>query len=142
LVGVVLDTHAAIWLLNGESMSADALEAIAQAQLDGKLFLSPITAWEAALALTKRGGRPDLGNRDGATWFRAARQLPGAALVPIGPVIAFEAARVPVRYGRGDPGDCFIIATARMKRVPIVTRDRAMIDLAERDPDYLAVVVC
>jgi PIN domain nuclease of toxin-antitoxin system len=123
-------------------MAADALEAIAEAQLDGKLFLSPITGWEAALALTKRGGRPDLGNRDGATWFRAARRLPGAALVPIGPVIAFEAARVPVRYGRGDPGDCFIIATARMKRVPIVTRDRAMIDLAERDPAYVAVVVC
>jgi PIN domain nuclease of toxin-antitoxin system len=123
-------------------MSADALEAIAHAQLDSKLFLSPITGWEAALALTKRGGRPDLGYRDGATWFRAARQLPGAALVPIGPAIALEAARVPVRYGRGDPGDCFIIATARMKRAPIVTRDRAMIDLAQRDPDYVAVVVC
>lgn len=64
--GVLLDTHAAIWLLSGEPMSADALEAIAQAQLEGKLFLSPITGWEAALALTKRDGRPDLGNRDGA----------------------------------------------------------------------------
>jgi len=123
-------------------MSADALDAIARAQLDRKLFLSPITGWEAALALTKRGGRPDLGNRDGATWFRAPRRLPGARLVPIGPAIALEAARVPVRFGRGDPADCFIIATARIKRVPIVTRDRAMIDLAERDPDYLAVVVC
>ncbi len=123
-------------------MAADALEAIAEAQLDGKLFLSPITGWEAALALTKRGGQPDLGNRDGATWFRAARRLPGAALVRIGPAIAFEAARVPVPYGRGDPGDCFIIATARMKRAPIVTRDRAMIDLAARDPAYVTVVVC
>jgi PIN domain nuclease of toxin-antitoxin system len=123
-------------------MSADALDAVAQAQLDRKLFLSPITGWEAALALTKRDGRPNLGNRDGATWFRAARRLPGAALVPIGPAIALEAARVPVRYGRGDPGDCFIIATARIKRVPIVTRDRGMIDLAQRDPAYVAVVVC
>ena len=123
-------------------MSADALEAIAQAQLDDKLFLSPITGWEAALALTKRVGRPDLGGRDGAAWFRAARQLPGTSLVRIGPAIAFEAARVPARYGRGDPGDCFIIATARMKRVPIVTRDRAMIDLAEREPAYVTVVVC
>ena len=123
-------------------MCADALEAIAEAQLDGKLFLSPITGWEAALALTKREGRPDLGSRDGATWFRAARRLPGAALVPIGPAIALEAARVPTRYGRGDSGDCFIIATARIKRVPIVTRDRAMIDLAEREPAYVMVVVC
>jgi len=29
-----------------------------------------------------------------------------------------------------------------MKRVPIVTRDRAMIDLAEREPAHVAVVVC
>jgi PIN domain nuclease of toxin-antitoxin system len=62
--------------------------------------------------------------------------------VPIGPAIALEAARVPAVYGRDDPGDCFIIATARMKRVPVVTRDRAMIDLAEREPAYLAIVVC
>jgi len=62
--------------------------------------------------------------------------------VPIGPTIALEAARVPALFGRGDPGDCFIIATARMKRVPIVPRDRAMIDLAERDPAYVAVVAC
>jgi PIN domain nuclease of toxin-antitoxin system len=123
-------------------MSADGLEAIARAQLDGKLFLSPITGWEAALALTKRDGRPNLGDRDAATWFRAARRLLGAILVPIGPAIALEAARVPARLGRGDPGDCFIIATVRMKRVPIVTRDRAMIDLAERDPAYLKVVAC
>lgn len=123
-------------------MSADALEAIAGAQLDGKLFLSPITGWEAALALTKRDGRPDLGDRDGAAWFRAARQLPGASLVPIGPRIALEAARVPALYGRGDPGDCFIIATARMKRVPIVTRDHAILDLAAREPAHVAVVPC
>ena len=92
-------------------MSADSLDAIAEAQLGGKLFLSPITGWEAALALTKRDGRPDLGDRDGVIWFRAARRLPGASLVPIGPRIALEAARVPALYGRGDPGDCFIIAT-------------------------------
>jgi PIN domain nuclease of toxin-antitoxin system len=47
---------------------------------------------------------------------------------------------VPAVYGRGDPGDCFIIATARTKRVPVITRDRAMIDLAE--PAYLAIVAC
>jgi hypothetical protein len=34
-------------------MSADSLDAIAHAQLERKLFLSPITGWEAALALTK-----------------------------------------------------------------------------------------
>jgi PIN domain nuclease of toxin-antitoxin system len=123
-------------------MSADALEAIAKAQLAGELFLSPITGWEAALALTKRDGRPDLGGRDGGTWFWAARRLPGATLVPSGPAIALEAARVPAVYGRGDPGDCFISATARMKRVPVIPRDRATIELAEREPAYLAIVAC
>jgi PIN domain nuclease of toxin-antitoxin system len=53
-----------------------------------------------------------------------------------------ETGRMPVLDGRGDPGDCFIIATARMKRVPVITRDRAMIDLAQREPVFLAAGAC
>jgi PIN domain nuclease of toxin-antitoxin system len=44
--------------------------------------------------------------------------------------------------GHKDPGDCFLIATARLKRIPIVTRDGAMQTIAAVDPNYLMVVVC
>jgi len=56
--------------------------------------------------------------------------------------ITFEAADVPTIYSRRDPGDCFLIATARLKRIPIITRDGAMCDLARDRPDYLSVIIC
>ncbi|EUB97183.1 hypothetical protein PMI07_000759 [Rhizobium sp. CF080] len=42
--------------------------------------------------------------------------------------------------GHKDPGDCYLIATARIKKVPIITRDTVMLDLAS--PEYLEVIVC
>lgn len=53
-----------------------------------------------------------------------------------------EAANVPGIYGSGDPGDCFLIATARIRRLSLVRRDSKMIALAKREPDYLDVTVC
>lgn len=72
---------------------------------------------EAALALRKNdpGRWPNLNCDDAASWFRRARRTTGARLIPIGVNIALEAARVPAAYGIGDPGDCYISATARVK---------------------------
>lgn len=44
--------------------------------------------------------------------------------------------------GRDDPSNCLLIATARVKGVPIVTRDGAMRELAAGRPAYLAVIAC
>jgi PIN domain nuclease of toxin-antitoxin system len=44
--------------------------------------------------------------------------------------------------GHRDPGDCFLIATARIRKIPIVTRDRLICDLAREQPDYLSVIAC
>jgi PIN domain nuclease of toxin-antitoxin system len=56
--------------------------------------------------------------------------------------IALEAAQVPSIFGRGDPGDCSVIATAHVKRIPIVTRDHQMLRLAQTNPHYLTVIRC
>ncbi len=125
---LLLDTNALIWFLAAEFMEPEALVAITQAQRAGNLYLSPITAWEAAMALNKTNPakRPNLNGQDAATWFRQACTTTGAKIVRIGSRIALEAARVPQVSGNGDPGDCFIIATARMNKLAVVTRDRTM----------------
>lgn len=69
-------------------------------------------------------------------------QIPGVRLVGTSRRVALEAAEVPTVYGSGDPGDCFLIATARIKRIPIVTRDAAMIGLSEVSPRYLKTIPC
>ena len=141
---LLLDTNALIWFLAAEFMEPDALFAISQAQKAGSLYVSPITAWEAALALNKANParRPNLNGQDAATWFRKGCAITGAKIVHIGSRIALEAARVPPISGNGDPGDCFIIATARVSKLAVVTRDGNMQRLSANDPNYLKTIAC
>ena len=141
---LLLDTNALIWFETGRAMREEALLAIVGAQTAGTLFVSPITAWEAALAVRKKdpAKRPDLGGVDAASWFREARKRARARLILIGSRIALEVARVPAVFGHADPGDCFIIATAHVAKLAVVTRDRAVEALAAAQPDYLDVVPC
>ena len=49
MAGVLLDTNALIWLLAGDPLDEAALFVVAQAQADGMLFVSPISAWKPRL---------------------------------------------------------------------------------------------
>ena len=139
-----MDTNALIWFMNGDWMEPASLQAIAEAQAVNGIYVSPVSAWEAAVALQKSNpvGRPHLGGRAADEWFRAVLKVEGTRLVKVGHRITLEAARVPAVYGRGDPGDCFLIATARFKKVPIVTRDGPMNTLAGNNPSYLQAIRC
>ena len=139
---ILLDTNALIWFTNDGWMTPAALTTIAVAQASGAIFVSPISAWETGVALNKRRDQPDLHGQDVAKWFRNALKIPGFKIAVPTQRIAVEAATVPAVFGRGDPGDCFLIATARVRKVPIVTRDKRMHDLAARRPDYLQTVPC
>lgn len=137
----MLDTHALLWLVWGEFQTKAALDAVAAAQDAGALYVSAITAWELGVADLKRTNRPELGMAPGA-WFRRALRLTSAKLATITPAISAEAASVPATYGRGDPGDCFLIATARVRRLSLVTRDGPILLLAASRPSYLQAVEC
>lgn len=141
-MGVLLDTNAMIWFLAEEPMEAAALFAIADAQAANQLYVSPITAWEAALAISKANNQPNLNGQDAATWFKSGRKQIGARLIAPGIAIGLEAAKVPAIYGNGDPGDCYIIASARVGAHTIVTRDNRMRALHRRLPAYLTVIAC
>jgi PIN domain nuclease of toxin-antitoxin system len=139
---LLLDTHALIWFTTDGWMQPSALEAIAAAQASGGILVSPISVWETGVALKKPRSRPDLQGQEVARWFRSALRIPGFKLAILTQTVAIEAARVLAVFGRGDPGDCFLIATARVKKVPIVTRDNHIRDLANALPDYVQVIVC
>lgn len=138
---LLLDTHALLWLVRGEFRTQAAQDAVEAAQDAGALYASAITAWELGVAELKRTGRPELGMTPGA-WFRQALRITGVRLATITPAIAGEAASVPATYGRGDPGDCFFLATARVRRLALVTRDGPILRLAAAWPSYVQVVEC
>jgi PIN domain nuclease of toxin-antitoxin system len=143
LPGALLDTHTFYWLVTAvEKLSQEALIAIADNQASGTLYVSPITAWELAIASRKPAHRDpsNLDAKSPSQWFSRAVAATGAKIIPIKQRIACEAAAVVMDTGHRDPGDCYLIATARIKKVAIITRDAVMLNLASRD--YLEVIVC
>jgi PIN domain nuclease of toxin-antitoxin system len=141
LPGILLDTHALYWLVSGaEELSEAALVAIGENQENGTLFVSPITAWELSLASLKPNNAPQLGNSTVAKWFRKALQATSAKIIPISQKIALAAADVVSDCGHKDPGDCYLVATARTRKIPLVTRDGVICDMAATG--YLNVVRC
>jgi PIN domain nuclease of toxin-antitoxin system len=145
LAGILLDTHALFWLVSGEDMLTEAaLVAIGVNQAAGTLFVSPITSWELSVATQKNrvAGRPHLGEESPAQWFRAAVAVTEAKVIPIKQRISCEAAQVVVATGHRDPGDCFLLATARVRKLALVTRDRIIRQIADADPDYIDIILC
>ena len=138
---VLLDTCALIWLANGDPLTNAAITAIDQAsQMDG-VFVSPITGWEIGLLSKPRRRRRTALQffPDPKTWF--ANALAGSGIVEalLTSQIAIDASFLPGGL-HGDPGDRLIIATARQLNVPIVTRDRRIIDYAGEG--HVTVIRC
>lgn len=141
--GALLDTHTLYWLVTeAETLSEEALVAIAENQAAGTLYVSPITVWELTIASRKPAHRspPNLGVGTPSKWFSKAVKETEAKIIPIKQPIACEAATVVVDTGHKDPGDCYLIATARVRKAAIITRDMTIQRLAS--PDYLTVIVC
>jgi PIN domain nuclease of toxin-antitoxin system len=142
--GLLLDTHILLWLEKGSPFTVDALLAIEGASLLNKLFASHISIWELGVALRKKQvqRRPDLGDLLPAAWFNKTCSRFNVRPLSLSSLIAAEAALVPSIYGSGDPGDCFLIATARIRRLSLATRDKQALKLSNRKPDYLTTLAC
>lgn len=127
---MLLDTCAAIWVGNRDFIAPAALQAIRGAAGRGELLISPITGWEIGLA-TKRRGQPLVLQPTPQAWLADLLARPGVRVVPLDPGVALSASYLPGSFHR-DPADRLLIATARDLGVPLVTRDRRILDYAEQ----------
>lgn len=117
---VLLDTCAAIWLMNGDPMSQQSRAAISAAQVENLgLYVSPISAWELG-TLTARN-RIQLA-LDPETWFERLLDLPGLRLAPMSPRVLIASSFLPGSPPR-DPADRIIAATARTFGHTLITRN-------------------
>jgi PIN domain nuclease of toxin-antitoxin system len=141
---LLLDTHSLVWLAANLAISHAAELAIAKAQQRNELFVSPMTAWEVGVSSTKKNiaHRPPLQGQPPELWFRTNLVKFRIQLTPFDLEISTESARVPAIYGSGDPGDCFLLATAHKAKLTLVTRDARILDFARANPDYLSVIAC
>ena len=138
---VLLDTCAVIWLANGDPMESSATAAIVHAGSADGVFVSPVSAWEVGLLSRPRAGR-GLALRfmpDPKTWFARLIAGPGIREAPFTPNIAIDASFLPGQL-HGDPGDRLLVTSARHLGIPIVTRDRRIIDYARAG--HVKVIPC
>jgi PIN domain nuclease of toxin-antitoxin system len=110
-------------------MERAAIDAMAAARHTGGLFISPVSAWE--IGLLSRPGRPGTIRflPDPKTWSARVLAAPGVREAPLTADIAIDSAHLPAPL-HGDPADRLLIATARHLGIPIVTRDRQILDYA------------
>ena len=124
---VLLDTCAAIWLMDGAPMSPPAREAIRSAQRGhAGVFVSPITAWEIGALVAK--GRIQL-SRSPEMWFDTLLGLPGVRLAALSPAVLIASCALPGTPPR-DPADRMIAATARAFGHTLITRDGELVPYA------------
>lgn len=133
---MLLDTCAAIWLMNGDRMTTASREAIITAQAAGAVHVSPITAWEIATLAAR--GRLTM-RLSPETWFRALLAQTGVILAPMPPDVLIASATLPGTPPR-DPADRIIAATARTFGQAIVTRDGELVPYGQAG--HIEVIAC
>jgi PIN domain nuclease of toxin-antitoxin system len=134
---LLLDTCAVIWMAIDATIETAAREAIDAAFAGGRqIGVSSISAWE--LGLLARQGRLPAAVSPLALFERFVRP-DGIQVESLTPSILIDSSYLPGEF-HNDPADRIIVATARALELVIVTRDRAILDYAERG--YVMAMPC
>ena len=121
----LLDTHAVIWISQDERLREPAASTLAELYAEeGRLAVSPITAWEVAMLAAK--GRMAL-SLNPETWFDRICALPGVVLAGMPPSVLIASCSLP-GSPPADPADRILAATARAFGYTLVTRDRHLLN--------------
>lgn len=135
--GLLLDTHVAVWLSEGTTLSDSVLDSLTSAGLGDGIFVSPITGWEIGLLAVRK--KELTFDDDPASWFAKLMAMPNIKPAPFDGQIAISAAYLPGDF-HADPADRLLVATARTMDVPLVTRDKKI--LAYAKAGHVKVLAC
>lgn len=121
-MNLLVDTHIWLWrLLEPERLSENVETLIAGRT--NSVHLSPVSVWES-LVLARKGRivlRPD-----SLTWVREALRASHATMVPLTHDIAMRSEDL-AGFGSQDPADRFLVATAIVEDLTLVTVDPIML---------------
>ena len=122
---LILDTHIFLWLMNGDKgLSEFSLEKITHFLKGGYLGISVISFWEISMLHSRQ--RIQL-NQPCLNWINQSLKAPGIVPFSLSPEICVESSLLPGEF-HGDPADRIIVATARVFGIPLMTRDKKILD--------------
>lgn len=122
---LLLDTHIWMWsFLSPGSLSPRVATALASR--DTEIWLSPVTIWEAMLLIEK--GRVVV-NSEPAQWIEIALRSAPLREAPLTIEIALQSRLLKLR--QEDPADRFLVATAKVYDLTLVTSDKKLLRTRE-----------
>ena len=117
----LLDTHAWVWWICGDvRLTPRERHLLDNLPANERPVLAEISLWEVAMLVER--GRLEL-DMSLENWLALASAPATVELVRITPAIAAEVARLPDKFHR-DPADRLIVASARVRKLQVLTRDR------------------
>lgn len=130
---MLIDTHIFLWFQTAKgNLSKREVQLIEQAYQNREIFLSSISIWELALKEKVKGleFHPPLNS-----WLKKALQE--VRVIDMDVSIVLESVNLPA-YEHKDPADRFIIATARVHDLPLMTHDQRILAYAQKGHIRLA----
>lgn len=121
----LLDTHAWIWWVDHDArLGRRFLNALDRLPAENRPAISDISLWEVATLVERGRVRFRIPFKE---WLQAAAHPRTVLVLPVTPEVAAEIAALPATFHR-DPADRVIVATSRCLGMPLLTRDRRILD--------------
>jgi PIN domain nuclease of toxin-antitoxin system len=134
---LLLDTCAVLWIVDDARLAQSGIEALRSARdLGEPIFVSPITALEVGRLMATGRLTSSL---PPVAWFKTLLSGPRAQLAELTPEMLIGASDLPGKPP-GDPIDRILLATARDRKLTLLTRDRAILSYA--DAGHVLAVRC
>ena len=120
---IVLDTCTLLWWTLGftDELSKKAHHACSLIPDMGALLPSS-SIWEVGVKVRK--GKLDIGGYSLADYVRLLKQIPRLEIVPIDADLWVES--LSLNWGHSDPMDRLVVALAKTRGLPLLTRDEAI----------------
>jgi PIN domain nuclease of toxin-antitoxin system len=129
-VKLLLDTHIWLWsLLEPARLSPKVAAALGDS--DTERWLSPLSLWETLLLIERKRLEVD---RPAEPWVREALERAPVLEAPVNHEVALASRRLKTRHR--DPVDRFLLATAQVFDLTLVTEDATL--MAQRGVRLLA----
>jgi len=120
---LLLDTHIWIWSdLQPWRLTSDVTRILSDTE--NELWLSPISVWELIVHVEKKRIMLE---KDVLTWIATSKQELSLREAPMSWAVAEELRFVVLRHR--DPADRFLVATARVQDLTLVTADRTLMEI-------------
>lgn len=121
---LLLDTCVLLYAAGGEALRGESRLAIDEASSGGRLFVSPVSAWEIGLLMSRGRLKSPF---SAIEFFEQFVKRASCVVCDLTPAIFANSSFLP-NFKHRDPADCLMIATARALDFTLVTRDRTILD--------------